>query len=603
MSGGSILTLAPSFLAFACFTLPTATPLVIALLLDNEKIFNQAGLMGVVFLVAVHVLARGINLFNKALLQSNRSLNVTAQELARHKNRLEKLVEDRTGKLKESKENYRRLTEEINDAIFELENNCIISYISPVIELILGHQPEKLIGTPFMQLVCSEDQLMRDKLFPEALSGTIEPVDCRFRDNAGELHWVRVSSRPVLDGNRVVGFRGALADIEKEVQAKIEKTKLLQRFYENQKLESVATLAGGVAHDFNNLLMVIQGHASLMAAKIDISDPNLKHIRVIEDQIGKAKGLTSQLLGIAKGGKYDPKPIDLNELIGHSAMMFERAKKDIRIHMNMPQSPVVVEVDRQQIEQVMLNIFINAWEAMPRGGTLQVESLVLTLDELYCNSFHVVPGRFVKLSVTDTGIGMDEYIRERVFDPFFTTKKKSWATGLGLASAYGIIRNHGGFITIHSQLGEGTTLDIFLPVSNKILKEAILEEPEVAEGSETILLVDDDEQIINVCRALLEKLGYTVIAAFNGEEAMDCIQKKGKEVDLVILDMIMPGMDGGMTFDKLRELYPSMPVILSSGYSIDGQAKQIMERGCNGFLQKPFSMAELSQKIRLILER
>lgn len=603
MSGGSILTLAPSLLAFSCFTLPTVTPLVLALLIASDKTFNHAGFMGIVFIIAVHIVARRINIYNSKLLQSHRSLELTAQELAQHKNRLEILVEDRTKELKKSHEDYRRLTEEINDAIFELDSTGIVKYISPVITIILGHQPENLIGVHFTELVYPEDLPMVQELFPKIISGDLKATSYRILDSTGKPHWVRTSSRPILEGSTPVGLRGVLTDINNEKQAESEKKKLLQRFYENQKLEAIGTLAGGIAHDFNNLLMGIQGRTSLMALNLDSSDPDLEHIQAIEEHVRSATSLTAQLLGTARGGKYDPKPTDLNELVTNSSTIFKRTRKEIQIHTNMSQSPVVAEVDRQQIEQVLLNMYVNAWQAMPGGGELRMESSIVTLDDSYCEPYHALPGRYAKISVTDTGVGMDESTRQRVFDPFFTTKAKGRGTGLGMASTYGIIKNHNGFITIYSKLGHGTTFNIYLPVSDKDPYHRSPVEPTMIRGSETILLVDDQKLILEVGQALLEKLGYTVIVAKGGEQAVEYMKKKGKGVDLVLLDMVMPGMDGGMTFDQLRELYPSLPIILSSGYSIEGQAAQIIGRGCNGFLQKPFNLSELSQKIREILDR
>lgn len=603
MSGGAILTLAPSLLAFACFTIPTVTPLVLALLFASDKTFNHAGFMGIVFIIAAHILARRINISHSQLLQSHRSLEITAQELAQHKNRLEILVEDRTKALQDSRENYRRLTEEINDAIFEIDAQGIVKYISPVITLILGHQPENLIGIQFTELVYPEDLLIVQDLFPEVIARDVKPASYRILNSAGQPHWVRTSSRPILDGNRPAGFRGVLTDINNEKQAEGEKNRLLQRFYENQKLEAIGTLAGGIAHDFNNLLMGILGRTSLLAEHLDSSAPELEHIQAIEEHIRSATSLTTQLLGTAHGGKYDPRPTDLNELVTKSSALFQRTRKEIRLQTNLSQSPIVAEVDRQQIEQVMLNMYVNAWQAMPGGGELRVESSIVTLDDSYCEPYQATPGLYAKISITDTGIGMDELTRQRVFDPFFTTKDKGRGTGLGMASAYGIIKNHSGFITVFSRLGHGTTFNTYLPVSAKVPYHQHPVEPAIIKGSETILLVDDEELILEVGQALLETLGYQVIVATCGQQAVEYMQKKGKEVDLVLLDMIMPGMDGSMTFDQLRELCPSVPVVLSSGYSIEGLATQILKRGCNGFLQKPFNLSELSQKIRSVIDR
>jgi two-component system cell cycle sensor histidine kinase/response regulator CckA len=261
-----------------------------------------------------------------------------------------------------------------------------------------------------------------------------------------------------------------------------------------------------------------------------------------------------------------------------------------------------VEADKRQIEQVLLNTYINAWQAMPDGGELYLATSSEVLDEAFCKPHQVTPGRYAKMSVTDTGVGMDEATRLRIFDPFFTTKDKGRGTGLGLASAYGIVKNHSGFITVYSEVAQGTTLNIYLPLSDKVATAEAPAEQQILKGSETVLLVDDEEMIVDVCKAMLEKLGYRVVVANGGAQAIDLIRQKGADIDLVILDLIMPGMDGGAVFERIRDIMPAVPVILSSGYAINGQATQIMQNGCNGFIQKPFNFYALSEKIRKTLD-
>jgi len=381
-----------------------------------------------------------------------------------------------------------------------------------------------------------------------------------------------------------------------------EKTKLDHQLQQTQKFEAIGTLAGGIAHDFNNLLMGIQGRASLMSVDLESSHPHLEHVKAIEDYIRSATDLTKQLLGFARGGKYEVRPTDINELLLESAKMFGRTKKEIRIHTKFQNPPPVVAADRRQIEQVLLNLYVNAWQAMPDGGELYLETKIVTLDDGYCKPHQAKPGRYAKVSVTDTGIGMHESVCQRIFDPFFTTKEKARGTGLGLSSTYGIIKNHAGIIAVYSEVGQGTTFNIYLPVSHVEAYRDVPIKTELVKGSETVLLVDDEEMIIKVARAMLEKLGYRVVVAKDGEQAVDTVKRKSDEIDLVILDLIMPGIKGGKAFDLIHEIQPAMPVILSSGYSLNGQANDIMKRGCNGFIQKPFNIFELSQKVRKILD-
>ncbi len=381
-----------------------------------------------------------------------------------------------------------------------------------------------------------------------------------------------------------------------------ERSLMEQQFQQAQKFEAIGTLAGGIAHDFNNLLMGIQGRASLMATDLEPSHPHQEHTKAIEAYIRSATDLTKQLLGLARSGKYEVKPIDANELVRSSSDMFGRTKKEIQIHKRFQDPPPVIAVDRNQIEQVLLNIYINAWQAMPDGGDLYLETQIATLDPTFCEPYQAKPGQYVKISVTDTGTGMDSVTRQRIFDPFFTTKEKGRGTGLGLASAYGIVKNHNGIILVYSEIGYGSTFNIYLPLSDKDAFREVPMGKSLIRGSETVLLVDDEEMILEVGQEMLGKLGYCVFATPSGEKAIEMVKQKGNDIDMVILDLIMPGMDGSKVFDGIREVIPQMPILLSSGYAINGQADAIMQKGCNGFIQKPFNMAGLSIKIRQILD-
>ena len=250
----------------------------------------------------------------------------------------------------------------------------------------------------------------------------------------------------------------------------------------------------------------------------------------------------------------------------------------------------------------LLNILMNGNQAMPEGGNLYLGTRVVMLDDTTCAAYQTEPGPYAKVSVTDSGIGMAPSIRQQIFDPFFTTKDKVRGTGLGLASAYGIIKNHGGMITVDSEVGHGTTFTIYLPLSGQEVPQEEAREEGLIKGNETILLIDDEAMILDVGQAMLKKLGYQVISADNGEKALEVVRQEGRRIDLVILDLIMPGMDGGATFDRIRELVPELPVIIASGYAMDGKAADILARGGNGFMQKPFTIRELSKKVREVID-
>jgi two-component system cell cycle sensor histidine kinase/response regulator CckA len=397
---------------------------------------------------------------------------------------------------------------------------------------------------------------------------------------------------------------GRMAGLEFELMEKErEQEQIREQMFHAQKLESLGLLAGGVAHDFNNLLMGIQGHASLMLDDRDTPQPNIEHIQAIEEYVNRAAELTQQLLGFARGGKYDVKPADINAVLDHSAQMFGRTKKEISIHTDFAPDLRPVEIDRRQMEQVFLNLFVNAWHAMPGGGKLIITTTNVFLDEAYVEPHGVVPGRYVKISVTDTGTGIDEATLKKIFDPFFTTREMGRGTGLGLAMVYGIVKNHEGLVAVHSEVGKGSTFTICLPVSNEEIVPETTDEERKLPGSETVLLVDDEAMITEVGEKMLAKLGYRVYAARGGKEAVELFRKNHKDIKLVIMDMIMPDMSGGETFDRLREIQSDVMVLLSSGYSLDAQAQAILNRGCKGFIQKPFNMNDLSREIRKIFDK
>jgi two-component system, cell cycle sensor histidine kinase and response regulator CckA len=381
-----------------------------------------------------------------------------------------------------------------------------------------------------------------------------------------------------------------------------ESKRLEAQLFQSQKMEAIGTLAGGVAHDFNNLLMAILGYTSIMLMDIESSDPNYEKLKIIEGQVQSGANLTKQLLGFARGGKYELRTSNINDILGRSSDMFGRTKKEIRILKKFSDDLRAVDVDRIQIEQVFLNLFVNAWQAMPNGGELYLETSNYSVVVYQSGISALQPGKYIKVSITDTGIGMDETIQSRVFEPFFTTKEMGTGTGLGLASAWGIIKNHGGTINVYSEKGKGTTFNIYLPASEKQTEEIKAAPNEVLKGSESILLIDDQDSIIDVGTAMLNTLGYTVFSANDGMKGLEIYKNNKDKINLVILDMIMPVMSGSEIYDALKEINPKIKVILSSGYSMEEKALHILERGCNGFIQKPFNVSDLSRKIREILD-
>ncbi len=506
-------------------------------------------------------------------------------------------------KLRDSEELFRLAFQTSPDAInLNRAKDGLYIDVNEGFTALTGYTREEAIGNTAIVKDIWENPADRKRLIEDlSTKGFVKSLEARFVRKSGEIAVGLLSARILRIKNEDV-MLSITRDITELKQAEAEKEKYRNQAIQSQKLESIGTLAGGIAHDFNNLLMGIQGRASIMSIDLEAAHPCMEHVQAILEYTKSAADLTKQLLGVAQGGKYETAPIDVNEVVHSSATLFGRTKKEIRIHQKVCAPPPVVVADRRQIDQVLLNMFINAWQAMPRGGDIYLETSMVTLEAAHCNPYSIAPGRFARISITDTGIGMDEATRRQVFDPFFTTKEKGRGTGLGLASAYGIVKNHGGFINVYSEPGKGSTFSIYLPVTQEKAWSQDVPVPNLAGGSEKVLLVDDEQMILDVGTAMLKKLGYRVTCALGGRQAVGVASANAADYDLVILDMIMPDLNGEKVFDILRKIRPSLPILLSSGYSLNGQAAKIMKKGCNGFIQKPFNLFDLSSIVRKILD-
>lgn len=491
---------------------------------------------------------------------------------------------------------YATMVTSANDFIALIDDHYTFQAINRSYAAALGKEPDELIG-----------QRVADAYGPDIFNKTLRPYldQCISGRKAQFNTWfdfpdlkrryIDGACHPILESDRDV--TGIVMIKRDATRMRILEDQLIQ----SQKMEAVGTLAGGIAHDFNNLLMGIQGRVSLMLHDLDDLHPHYEHLKNIEDYINNASGLTGQLLGFARGGKYQVRTTDLNRLVQKQIDIFARTKKEITTDFDFNSHIPMVEVDRNQMQQVLLNLFVNAWQAMPEGGHLSIRTACVRLDEDFSREYKVKPGAFVQLSVSDTGIGMDEKTRLRIFEPFFTTKSMGRGTGLGLASVYGIIKNHSGYIEVTSQPERGTTFNIYLPVADEACALEKGGESSDKGDQKTILIVDDETIIIDVCRQMVEKLGYAVITVGSGEEAIELLSRSDKKIDLVLLDIVMPGLTGGETFDRLKIIRPDLKILLASGYSLDTKALDIMQRGCEGFIQKPYKLEELAKKIRSIL--
>ncbi len=498
-----------------------------------------------------------------------------------------------TKELLSVKRHFEVILGNMSEGILEITRDSKIVYANHRALSILNLPEELLLSTNLLQLFAEHDrerikELLEHPSDPSYMISEDVPISLDGRKLS-----VKISELHKEEANTII----ILNDVS-------ERKLLESKIQEAQKMQAIGTLAGGIAHDFNNLLTAIQGNLSLMLLDMEPAHPHHKKLDVIEQQVQNASKLTGQLLGYARKGRYEIRPIDLNTLVRDTSETFGRTKKEINIHYDLEKGLFGIEADQSQVEQVLLNLFVNAADAMPGGGDLYLKTMNITDMQLASKPYRPKPGKYVMLKVRDNGLGMDEVTKKRIFEPFFTTKEMGRGTGLGLASVYGIIKGHGGFIEIESEEKKGSTFNVMLPASGTVTLGQIPKKSKeiILPGSETILLVDDEEVVRTVGQEILEAMGYRVLSAKDGEEALDIYKLNIKCVDIILLDMVMPDMGGSEAYDKLKEINPDAKVLLSSGYSLEGEATEIMNRGCDGFIQKPFEIGALSRSLRRILD-
>jgi two-component system cell cycle sensor histidine kinase/response regulator CckA len=596
-------TFQPSHAAFITFSSQAFETGIFIFMIEDEDEERLAAMLPLLSRAVEITIAKYDNVFLlQALTETNRNLESqvekrTADLLAANKHLHAEMLERKASEqaLQDSHQTIKTVLDSVDAMIYaaDLENGKILFMNQRLQDDFGSDRPGKSFREAFHFDEEKEIAEYREQYLDKD-GNPRDPIVWQAH-SAKSDRWFVVSDRAVkwTDGRHVMLRIATDVSLVKQMETKLQHT---------LKMEAIGTLAGGIAHDFNNLLMGIQGRASLIATVIDPVHPAMEHVGFIEEHIKSAASLTKQILGFARGGKYMAKPVDLNVLVMKSCEMFGRTKKELLIRTTFHDQFLVAKIDESQVEQVLLNLFINAWQAMPGGGDLHIETRRVLLKEEGGDIHGLEPGNYCCITVTDSGTGMDENTRQKVFDPFFTTKEKERGTGLGLASAYGIVKNHQGIITVKSILGKGSTFTIYLPISEEAVEESALVEVDVLRGTETILLVDDEPMILEVGQQMLETLGYRVFLAEDGLSAVDLVENNRQHIDLVILDLIMPGMDGGETLDRLLNIRPDLPVLLSSGYSKKEYANQVMARGCRGFLQKPFKLSDLSVYIRNILD-
>ncbi|HXJ11993.1 MAG TPA: PAS domain S-box protein [Candidatus Limnocylindrales bacterium] len=467
---------------------------------------------------------------------------------------------------------------------------------------VTGYTEDELVGKAFTSLLSHNNPPHLDQeIRTQTLSGGGWSGECMHYRKEGREFPVSLSTSKIKDNQgAVIGTFGIAQDIT-------ERKRLEEQLAAAQKMEAVGQLAGGIAHDFNNLLGVMIGYSELLQESFPPDDLRVRKLQQIKAAGDRAASLTRQLLAFSRKQVIRPRVIDLNGLVNDVNKMLARlVREDIELLCELKPALGMIKADPTQIEQVIINLVVNARDAMPDRGKIIIETANTYLDESYCRSHpSVQPGRHIMLAISDTGTGMDEKTQEHIFEPFFTTKEQGKGTGLGLATVYGIVKQSGGSIWVYSQLGKGTTFKIYFPCVDEAVqpKEALGVSPALPRGNETILLAEDAEGMRSLISELLLRNGYTVLTAESSAELFMVTEQYNAPIDLLLTDVVMPGMNGRELADRLRAAHPALRIVYMSGYTSDTIVHHGVLREGIDFIEKPFTEASLMRKLREVLDR
>lgn len=504
-------------------------------------------------------------------------------------------------RLLEREEVFRLITENAADMIAVVDGEGRRVYNSPAYEKILGYTLEELQTTSTLEQIHPDDRRLVEEAAAQARAeGIGRQIEYRMRHKNGTWRSLESTASAIRSSEGKIEY---LVIVNRDIT---DRRRLEEQFRQAQKMDAIGRLSGGIAHDFNNLLGVIIGYTEILQENTDESHPDRGCVDEILRAGQRAASLTRQLLAFSRQQVLEPKVLDLNDVISDMEKMLRRLiGEDIELSTDLHPELGNVRADQGQLEQVILNVAVNARDAMPDGGKLWIttHNVVMSEAETQRYSYPFRQGRYVQLTVTDTGLGMDPATQVRIFEPFFTTKEKGKGTGLGLATVYGIVKQSDGYIEVRSEVGAGTTFTIYLPIVEALI------EPETAQpalisslqGSETILLAEDDDVLRILTRNMLLRFGYTVLEASNGAEACELARKQVGPINLLLTDVVMPGMNGRELAERLAQERPDLTIVYMSGYTGQGVGQGILPSGCN-FLAKPFHRENLARKIREALE-
>jgi len=532
---------------------------------------------------------------------------LNSRDVTEHKKAEEALreSEERYRKLydesKRAEEIYRSLLHTSADAIaiYDMEGNA--RYSNPSFTKIFGWTLDEIEGKRIPFLPESEREATMAGIREVVEEGRpIQDFETKRYTKDGRVIDINISA------SRYDDHEGKPAGMLVVLRNTSERKILEAQLQHSQKMEAIGTLAGGISHDFNNLLQAILGYTQMLLLDKERKDPEFDRLKQIEKGAKRASELTQQLLTFSRKVESKLRPLNLNQEVKQIKKLLKRIiPKMIDIELHLEEDLKIINADSAQMEQVLMNLAVNARDAMPEGGKLIIETKNASLDEEYCRiHLGAKPGDYVLASISDTGHGMDKETVEHIFEPFYTTKETGKGTGLGLAMVYGLVKNHGGYITCYSEPGEGTIFKIYLPIIEKEVEEGPedMEKAMPRGGSETILLVDDEAFLRDLGEQMLAKFGYTVFAAHDGESALELYRQKKEDFSLVILDLIMPGMGGRRCLEELLKINSQAKIVIASGYSVNGPTREALEAGARGFISKPYDVRKMLKVVREVLD-
>ena len=526
---------------------------------------------------------------------------------------LTRQAEQQRRELLASEHRFRALVETTSDWVWEVDRDGRFTYCSPVCRDLYGYEPEELLGSTFFEVLSapeSRDHFRQVFAACVASASRCQAVERSCLTKGGREIFVESSGTPVLDDmGRVCGFRGIDRDITARKQGEEERRRLEEQYRQSQKLEALGTLAGGIAHDFNNILTPIIGYCGLGQMKTDQEHPLRQYFDAIANCGQRAADLIRRILAFCRKQEMVVQRVDINELVREFTKMLRRLiREDITLTLSLADSVWPVVADRTQVEQVLVNLVVNARDAMEAGGELiiQTKNRAVPPHTLYDIDAQEVVGDFVVLSVSDQGHGIEPDKIRMVFDPFFTTKETGKGTGLGLATVHGIVAQHGGHVVVESEPGRGSLFNILLPRNEKTLAGATAEivgPVGLQQGAGTILLAEDDQTVLRILVETLEEAGYATLAASDGNEALALFAREAGRIDLLVTDLIMPGMGGRALGQAIHDRAPALPILYMSGYSFDVSSRELLtEQPGAALLQKPFALPQFTRKVKELLE-